>query len=271
MGKMDRSKVSPTYRKISIDDIVDPGIPVRTIVDEDGFEELCASIKRDGILEPLLLHDRGDGKYEVVAGHLRLLAARRVGLLTVPALVKKYDDDELISARIAENLYRLEPDPIDEGRFFRYLIEETGRSVDDIAELAGKSRNYVYQRLEAAGWAPEVQEAVQRKEISFSVARELATIEDERTRKALTEYAKETGATVATVKAWKQQYAAQRAAQAMAEPVGEEEAEEEVVVIQPQEGLIICDVCKQAKPASKVHYYRICDECLAQAPVAEES
>jgi len=259
---MDTKDLHGTYRQVSIDDIDEPEIPVRSVVDEDEFEQLCESIKRDGILEPLLLHDKGNGRYEVVAGHMRLLAARRVGLATVPAIVKKYTFDELIAARIAENLYRTQPDPVDEGRFYRYLIEECGKTVEEIAKLIGKSKNYVYQRLEATGWAPEIQEAVQKGEISFSVARELATIEDEQTRKALTEYAKESGASVATVKAWKAQYAAQKAAVAAAQEQGGGAEAVEEVVIEPVEGRLICDVCKRAKPASQVHYYRICDECL---------
>ncbi|MFN2420365.1 MAG: ParB/RepB/Spo0J family partition protein, partial [Gemmatimonadota bacterium] len=104
----------------------------RTTFDEEGIRDLAASIAQKGVLQPLIVTPSGDG-YELVSGERRLRAARRAGLLTVPVVVRKVEDRELLEIALIENLQREDLDPIEEATGYRQLIDDFGLTQNELA------------------------------------------------------------------------------------------------------------------------------------------
>jgi ParB/RepB/Spo0J family partition protein len=149
------------------------------------IDELAASIKSEGrVLSPLLVRPiipplfnagadtqpEAAAGYEIVFGHRRFRAATEAGLASVPCMVRAMTDAEARSAQIAENLSRKDVHPIEEAEGFQAMIDNDGISADELAELVGKSKSYVYGRLKLLQAVPLVREACLRGEIGSEVA-----------------------------------------------------------------------------------------------------
>ncbi|WP_448586405.1 ParB/RepB/Spo0J family partition protein [Thermaurantiacus sp.] len=131
-------------------DLIDrnPNQPRRHF-DEAALEELAQSIRTQGILQPLLLRPRGEGRYEIVAGERRWRAAQRAGLAEVPAIVRALDDRQVFEAALIENVQRTDLNPIEEADAYGRLRDEFAHTQERIAEVTGKSRSHIgnYLRL----------------------------------------------------------------------------------------------------------------------------
>ena len=224
------------------------------------------------MIEPIVVAERPDGKYEIIAGHRRFLASQYAGFKTVPCVVRKLTEDEILSQRIHENLIRADVDPVDEGHFYKLLQDKKGMKVEEIADLVGKSKPYVEQRLQATRWPEEIQQAVKEGRISFSVGREIVSIENPENRRHVLEYAIRDGATVQTVKAWKRQfrYDVPEEVVVTSDTAPAMPSAPTVSVGPPPEGKIMCDVCGKLKPASTVTFVRVCSDC-GESQGAEEA
>ncbi len=133
----------------------------RSQFDPKGLEELAASIRENGILQPLLLTPAaGDQKYTLVAGERRLEAAKLVGLRTVPAILRQAGDRELLELALIENLQRAELNPLEEAEAYRQLTEDFKLSHDEIALKVGKSRPAVSNTLRLLGLSDKVKNAL---------------------------------------------------------------------------------------------------------------
>ncbi|MBA7572947.1 Nucleoid occlusion protein [subsurface metagenome] len=190
------------FRRLAINEITAPEYPIRSDMDEEKFEELVKSIGDHGVLEPILVKRNGD-KYEVIAGHRRLLAAQCAELGVVPCIVMSGDKMTVAMTTLHENLKREALNAIDEGRYLRRLFEDAKISVDALAKLLGKSAGYVKERIASTGWNPVIVEGVERGEINFAVGRELSRVRDKRDQERFLGYAKESGATSRTVESWR--------------------------------------------------------------------
>jgi ParB family chromosome partitioning protein len=107
--------------------------------DDDAIERLAESVKADGVVQPIVVRDAGDG-YEIVAGERRWRAARLAGLRTIPSIVRTADDRELLILALAENVAREDLNPVDQARAYAVLADELGLSQTEIARRVGKSR-----------------------------------------------------------------------------------------------------------------------------------
>lgn len=144
----------------------------RELFGEQGIEDLKQSIATHGILQPLLVIQKGDG-YELVAGERRLRAAKAVGLFKVPAVVRSATEQQKLEFSLIENLQRENLNPIEEAKAYRALIEEFGLRHDDVARRVGKSRPVISNALRLLELPTEMQQALITGKIAFSAARAL--------------------------------------------------------------------------------------------------
>lgn len=192
----------PKFRRMAINEITAPEYPIRSDMDEEKFDELVKSIRDHGILEPILVVKKGD-KYEVIAGHRRLLAAQCAELGDVPVIVMSGDKTMIATTALHENLKREALNAIDEGRYLRRLHDKAKIGVDALAKLVGKSAGYVKERITSTDWNPGIVESVERGEINFAVGRELSRVRDKHDCERLLRFARESGATSRTVESWR--------------------------------------------------------------------
>jgi ParB/RepB/Spo0J family partition protein len=186
--------------------ILEPEQPLRASIEEGPLVELAESIRQLGLLQPLVVRKSGD-KFEVIAGHRRLLATRMVGLPRVQCLVVDGDsDDEVIAARLHENVYRQDISPVEEAALYAELFEKL-LDVDAVAKLVKRSRTVVEKRLTLLSGDRAVLNAVQSGQISAGVAEQLNKVRSEGVRRYLLEFAIRDGASVEKVRQWRLQYA----------------------------------------------------------------
>lgn len=133
-------------QNISVKECVDSETNVKGRSEGKSFDELTASIKEKGVLQPILVRKTGDF-YEVIAGNRRLSAAVKAGLETIPAQIVEMNDLEAREAQIIENLQRADIHPLDEGEQYRQLIEEGKYEIASVAAKVAKNESYVKQRL----------------------------------------------------------------------------------------------------------------------------
>lgn len=155
------------------------------------FEELVASVRAQGVLVPILVRPtKTPGRFEIVAGHRRVAAARRAGLREIAAAVREMGDLEAREAQIVENLQRADVHPLDEAQAFRFLAERRGAEVPDIAARVGKSESFVRDRLALVGLAPKVAKAFRDGDIELGAAIALAKVDVPAIQLELLEHAK---------------------------------------------------------------------------------
>jgi ParB/RepB/Spo0J family partition protein len=190
------------FRDVPVGVIDEPRLASRAIMDETGLDELSANVARNGIISPLSVGRVGD-RFEVVAGHRRLLASRRAGLVAVPCIVYASIDAAMEAIKFAENRYREDLNPADEAIWFSELLErDCGGDVDRLCEQLGVKRSYAEQRLLLFQGDRRVFEALQRSEIGIGIAHELNKCTEEPHRRMLLHQAIVGGATRAVVTGW---------------------------------------------------------------------
>lgn len=150
----------------------------RAAMDKAKFAELVESVKRQGILQPLLVRPAQGkpGCFEVVSGHRRLRAAREAELAVVPVVIRDLTDQETLELQIVENLQRADLHPLEEAHAYETLHVKHGRDVESLAAQVGKSRGYVYARLKLCDLAEGCHEAFFAGRYDVSVALQLARI-----------------------------------------------------------------------------------------------
>jgi ParB family chromosome partitioning protein len=141
--------------------------------DEEALAALADSIREVGVLQPVLVRPLDDGSYELVAGERRWRAARRVGLQTVPALVRETGDSAALEHALVENLHRDDLNPLEEAAAYQQLIEDFGLTHDDVARKVGRSRATVSNTLRLLQLPPTIQRMLQENRLSMGHARAL--------------------------------------------------------------------------------------------------
>ncbi len=157
----------------------------RLAFDEQTLAELAVSIREHGVLQPILVRPRDDGRYQLIAGERRWRASRIAGLATIPALVEDIDDDTALEISIIENLQREDISPLDEAAMYDRMIRDHGYSIRKLAEKLGKDKGYLENRLRLADAPDEVRELVSLRKDTLSHAYELMKVQDPRKRRKL--------------------------------------------------------------------------------------
>ena len=145
--------------------------------DEDALLELSESIKQFGILQPLLVSNKGD-YYEIIAGERRWRAAKLAGLKEVPVIIKEFNDQQVVEISLIENIQREDLNPIEEAMAYRRLIDEFKLKQDSIAERVSKSRTAVTNSLRLLKLDDRVQQMLIDEMISAGHARAILAIPD---------------------------------------------------------------------------------------------
>jgi ParB family transcriptional regulator, chromosome partitioning protein len=140
--------------------------------DEESLGALAESIREVGVLQPVLVRERGDG-YELIAGERRWRAARRVGLQTIPAIIRHADDAAVLQQSIVENVQREELNPLEEAAAYQQLIEDFDLTHDDVASRVGKSRATVSNVLRLLQLPPAIQKYLKDGSLRMGHARAL--------------------------------------------------------------------------------------------------
>ena len=159
----------------------------RLAFDATSLEELAASIREHGVLQPILVRPRGNNQYELIAGERRWRASKTAGLVTIPALVEDIDDDTALEISIIENLQREDLSPLDEAAIYDRMVREHGYSVRKLAQKIGKDKGYLENRLRLADAPEDVRQLVSLRKDTLSHAYELMKVEDPKKRKRLGE------------------------------------------------------------------------------------
>lgn len=144
------------------------------------LEDLVASIKKHGILQPITVTEREDGGYELIAGERRLRAATIAGLATVPAIVRSANQQEKLELALIENIQRQNLNPIEEAFAYKRLIEEFRLTQEDVAQRVGKSRPAIANTVRLLDLPEQIQKALMDGVISTGKARALLGLKTEK-------------------------------------------------------------------------------------------
>ena len=164
--------------EIDIDDIRSNPYQPRKIFDTESLNELAKSIAEYGIVQPIIVKKSIKG-YELVAGERRTKAAKIARLKKIPAIIKEFNDQEMMEIALIENIQREDLNPIDEATSISNIIKLRGYTQEEFATKFGKSRTYVTNILGLLKLPDEVKKMVEKKSISASHARVLSKIEDD--------------------------------------------------------------------------------------------
>jgi ParB family chromosome partitioning protein len=160
-----------------------PGQPRRTFHQET-LQELAASVKEHGVLQPILVRPSGEG-FEIIAGERRWRASKIAGKETIPAIVERFDDATALEIGLIENLQREDLSPLDESTIYKKMTSELGYSIRQLASKLGKDKGYVENRLRLASAPDDVREMVAQRYDTLSAAYELMKIDNARRRRTL--------------------------------------------------------------------------------------
>lgn len=149
----------------------------RKTFDEDDLESLADSIKQYGVIDPLLVQDKGD-YYEIVGGERRWRASKKAGLKKVPVIVREFTDEEKVLIALIENTQRTDLNPIEEATTYKRLMEEFDLTQDEVADRVSKSRPAVSNTLRLLNLSDEVQQLLAEGTIQSGHARALLGIKD---------------------------------------------------------------------------------------------
>jgi ParB family chromosome partitioning protein len=166
------------FLRLKLDQVVPNPNQPRVAFDEQGLDELAASIAEVGLLQPVVVRKMEDGRYALIAGERRWRAARRAGLVEIPAVVRDSDDKGTLTSALIENLQRQDLGPLEEAAAFNHLLEDYGMTHDEVAAAVGKSRPAVTNTIRLLQLPAVIQGMVERGELTAGHARALLTIDD---------------------------------------------------------------------------------------------
>lgn len=241
---------------IRIDTIHFDRVALREDVTIESVHTLAEDIKMRGLLQAIVVRPRQGGGYRLVAGRRRLTAAKSLDWITIPARILDEGDIDEIDA-LAENLMRLQMNPLEEAMAVKMLHEDKGLSIAQIREQTNHGTSWVQDRLMLANMPELFQKAVAKRKVSISAAALLLQIEDTEYRDYLLKIAEINGATVNQVEAWLMDYEARRR---LIDPTGEGLSIPHPPY-PPSDPPVICTLCDQQTPHSTSTLIRACPEC----------
>lgn len=149
----------------------------RKIFDDEALNELAASIKENGVFQPIIVKKTVKG-YDIVAGERRFRASKKAGLTTIPAIIKDFTDEEMMNISLLENLQREDLTAIEEANAYKMIIDETNITQEELANRVGKSRSYITNMLGLLNLPKSVQDYILFNKLSMGHARVLSKLED---------------------------------------------------------------------------------------------
>ncbi|HTH51015.1 MAG TPA: ParB/RepB/Spo0J family partition protein [Pyrinomonadaceae bacterium] len=159
-------------------DLIDPNPEQpRTRFAEENLDELAASIRANGVVQPIVLRHKGE-RYEIVAGERRWRASQKAELRRIPAVVREVSDEKMLELALVENIQRQELNPIEEARAYKRLIDTLGLLQEEVADRVGKSRTVVTTSMRLLRLPGEIQRHLEDGKLSAGHGRALLTTDD---------------------------------------------------------------------------------------------
>ena len=168
-----------TALEVDINSIVPNSKQPRTYFDEEALNELAASIKEVGVMQPPVVRDLGNSRYELIMGERRLRAAKIAGLKTIPVILRASSDNEMLREALLENIHRSQLNPLEEGAAYQNLLNDFGYTHEELAIKVGKSRPVITNTLRLVNLPPSVQRKIAAGIISAGHARALLALENQ--------------------------------------------------------------------------------------------
>ncbi|HXC61648.1 MAG TPA: ParB/RepB/Spo0J family partition protein [Nitrospiria bacterium] len=150
----------------------------RQTFDDTGLQELAASIKAQGILQPVSVRRGEDGRYELIAGERRWRAAQLAGLRRIPALVRETTDRDLVELALVENLQRKDLNPMESAQAYQRLMKEFHLSQEEISKRVGKERSSVANHLRLLNLPGPIQEALRQERLTMGHAKAILSLSE---------------------------------------------------------------------------------------------
>lgn len=173
-------------KEVPLDAVHPNSCQPRTQFNEEELEELAASIKKDGLLQPILVRQAATG-YEIIAGERRWQACQRAGLTRVPVRVKEVGDAQALELAMVENLQRSDLNPMEEARGYKRMMEHGGKTQAEVAAAVSKGRSTVANALRLLELPEEAQQLLYEGEITAGHARAVLSIPSAEGRQKLTD------------------------------------------------------------------------------------
>lgn len=183
LGAEPKREAEPTVNKpnTSLDEVpvewIRPGkYQPRKTMDDEPLQELAASIKAQGVMQPIVLRSVGESRYEIIAGERRWRATQLAGLDKIPAVIKEVNDEAAVAMSLIENIQREDLNPMEEALALQRLIEEFDLTHQQVADAVGKSRTAVTNFLRLMNLSPEVAQMLAHGDIEMGHARALLSL-----------------------------------------------------------------------------------------------
>jgi len=173
----DQTAQKDELRQLPIDMLQRGKYQPRTHMDKAALEELAASIRAQGVVQPIVVRSLPAGNYEIVAGERRWRAAQLAGLETIPAVVRRIPDEAAIAIALIENIQREDLNPVEEAKALQRLIDEFGMTHQKVAEAVGRSRAAVTNLLRLLTLNDDVRELLDKGRLDMGHARALLALE----------------------------------------------------------------------------------------------
>lgn len=175
-GDIDSSEESGSLTKLAIDQLQPGKYQPRTHMDQESLQNLADSIKAQGIMQPILVRQVSQDRYEIIAGERRWRASQLAGLHEVPVLIREIADEAALAMALIENIQRENLNPIEEANGIQRLIDEFGMTHEAAAQAVGRSRSAVTNLLRLQNLHENVQEMLQQGHIDMGHARALLAL-----------------------------------------------------------------------------------------------
>lgn len=180
-----RPPVPEGLRSVPLGRLVPNPLQPRKTFDEASLEELAASIRLHGIIQPVIVEDSGDGTFLIVAGERRYKAAEKAGLREVPVVVRSFTPEKKLEIALIENVQREDLNPVEEAEAYKVLMEAARLSQEEVAEKVGKSRPTVANALRLLKLPSEMLEALRSGDLSPGHARAVLSVNSDEDRRDL--------------------------------------------------------------------------------------
>ncbi|HEY0827494.1 MAG TPA: nucleoid occlusion protein [Bacilli bacterium] len=165
-------------KNIPVQQIVSSPYQPRSIFDDEKIDELCQTIKTHGIIQPIVLRARNEG-YEIIAGERRWRAVKKLGLETIPAIIRDFNDSQTASIALIENLQRENLTSIEEAAAYHQLMVLHGLTQESLAQRLGKNQSTIANKIRLLQLIEPIKEALMNKSITERHARALLSLESE--------------------------------------------------------------------------------------------
>ncbi|MCK9640595.1 MAG: ParB/RepB/Spo0J family partition protein [Prolixibacteraceae bacterium] len=180
-SNMPREQI-PVSNEILISEIEANPFQPRVHFDEEALNELAASIKEVGIIQPITLRKIGEKRYQIIAGERRFRASKLAGLTKVPAFVREAGDEAMLELALVENIQREDLDAIEVALSYQRLMEECKLTQESLSDRVGKKRSTISNYLRLLRLPAVIQKAIREQEITMGHARALININDSETQ-----------------------------------------------------------------------------------------